>query len=335
VFWKKKVQLGVDLGSYALKVCCLDRSGTTCTVSHVPMVAQRQSKEDDLNPAQLGALACQHIERVAREAGRSTPKIHLSLEDATAATGYVEVPRLTREQLKLALPTAVARDIPYTLAEVDLYPFEVPALHKSDHLGYFFLAIPKATLVARKGLFAQGGLEVASCEPGVLALVRGLARNHTIPSEECSLVVVCGFRTTHVILLSGGKPYFSRDFGMAGADFTYAFQMGDQVDWNQAEQSKLDYHVGERDFKVESFIQRWLTEIQRSLKFARQRFPMLHPGQVILTGGTALWRGLDERLSEALGLPVRVEQWHQLQPSSSSGPAEIVFYQQALGLVTP
>lgn len=328
------MQLGIDLGSFALKVCCLDRSGTTCTVSQVPLFPQRTAKEQELTSSELSGLACNHIERVARESGKNSPKIHLALEDATAATGYVEVPRLSREQLKLALPTAVARDIPYPLAEVDLYPFEVPAVHRVEQLGFFFLAVPQSTLAARKAIFQQGGLEVAACEPALLALVRGMSRNRKFAAEEVTVVVVCGFRTTHVLLLQGGHPYFGRDFGLAGADFTYAFQMGDQVSWLEAESSKLAYHVGEKDFKVESFVQRWLTEVQRSLKFARQKFARLTPERVILTGGTALWTGLAARLSEALELEVVVDQWHDLQPSAVNGAGEIVFYQQALGLVT-
>jgi len=145
--------------------------------------------------------------------------------------------------------------------------------------------------------------------------------------------VVTGYQRTSVVLLKGPHPYFCREFRLAGSDFTYAFQMGDQVDWPEAERRKREYDVGEKDFKVESFVQRWLGDVQRSLSYAAQKHAQLVPTQVILSGGTALWKGLAGRLSEFLSLPVRLHQWDRLKLSGSSGPNEIALYDEAIGLV--
>lgn len=259
MLWLKKVHLGVDLGSHAVKVSTVDSGGASCHVSQLPLMPDRANKEEALT----GPALAERVKAIVNDLrGKGKPKVHLSVEGPTLATGYLELPRLSVEQQKVAVPTAVAREIPHPLHDVHLYPVPVPALHDASKQGIFFIAVPKATYEARTSIFATAGFEVADCEPGLLATVRGVIRNReAMGAEEAVAVVSCGFRTTSVILLRGGHPYFSRDFRIAGSDFTYAFQMGDQVDWAEGERRKLEYDVAERDFKVESFIERWLSDI--------------------------------------------------------------------------
>lgn len=281
-----------------------------------------------------GPALSQRLSSLAAELkAKGKGKAHLSLHAPTTASGYLELPKLSMDKLQVAIPSAVAREIPHSLQEVNLFPMPVPSLGDTTMQGIFFVAVPKTIQDAQTRSFTQAGFEVGSGEPGLLACLRGLTKNVALPAEQVTALVLSGYQRTSVVLLKGPHPYFCREFRLAGSDFTYAFQMGDQVDWAEAERRKLQYDVGEKDFKVESFVQRWLGDVQRSLTYASQKHAQLVPTQVILSGGTALWRGLAERLSEFLNLPVQRHQWDRLKLSGSSGPSEIALYDEAIGLV--
>ena len=330
MLWGKKIQLGIDVGSDSIKVCTLESNGTSCSVALHPLLPHRSSQEQRLE----GPALSQRLSSLAGELrAKGKGKAHLSLHAPTTASGYLELPKLSNDKLQVAIPSAVAREIPHSLQEVNLFPMTIPSLGDTTMQGIFFVAVPKAIQEAQTHSFTQAGFEVGSGEPGLLACLRGLTRNVVLPPEQVTALVVSGYQRTSVVLLKGPHPYFCREFRLAGSDFTYAFQMGDQVDWAEAERRKLQYDVGEKDFKVESFVQRWLGDVQRSLAYASQKHVQLVPKQVILSGGTALWKGLAERLSEFLNLPVHRHQWDRLKLSGSSGPSEIALYDEAIGLV--
>ena len=330
MLWAKKIQLGVDLGSDSVKVCSLDSNGISCSVSLYPLLPERIAQEEKLEGT---ALAGRLLSLCGELKAKGKSKVHLSLHAPTIASGYLELPKLSSEKLQVAIPSAVAREIPHALQDVNLFPLPVPALNDSASQGIFFFSIPKAVQDGLTQAFSLAGFEVSSGEPGLLGCLRGISRNLGLPVDDVTALVHSGFQRTSVVLVKGPHPYFCREFRLAGSDFTYAFQMGDQVDWAEAERRKRAYHVSEKDFKVESFVQRWLTDVQRSLSYASQKHPRLVPNRVVFSGGTALWNGLGERLSEFLNLPVQVHEWQRLKLNASSGPSQMALYDEAIGLV--
>jgi Tfp pilus assembly PilM family ATPase len=333
MFWNKKTYIGVDLGSYSMKVCSLDSSHGSCTVSSHLIHPDRTGKDDNLTAEAWRVRVGQLLKDAIAKAGYSSPRIRLALEDDGVSTGYLELPPLTNEQMQVAIPTAVAREIPQGLQEIELSTLLVPALQDLKKNGVFYLAFPKNSTDPRSQAF---GAQVVQSEPALLSLVRGLKKNGTVQSDEVTAVVQSGFRTTTVLLLKAGHPYFARDFRLAGADFTYAFQMGEQIAWREAEARKLAYDVSMLDFQVESFLKKWLGEIRRSLNFAEGRLPELKPTKVVFTGGSSLWTGLAERLQTFLELPVERQVWKKIRPSDpkASNVSDMAFYDVSLGLVS-
>ncbi|MBT9584048.1 pilus assembly protein PilM [bacterium] len=333
VFWSKKVPLGLDVGGHSVKFCSLETSGASCTVSHGVLCPARTQREAELTGAALGQRIHELMGQIAQVKSGSHWRIYLALAGPSLSAGYLEFPALTAAQLEVAIPTAVAREIPHPLSEVRVFTVPVAAAQQAGGRGIFFVAAPKSALDAQTKMLSQTGLEIAGCEPALLAMIRGLTRNQPQTTDEVCALVSCGFRTTTVVLLKGGSPYFSRDFRIAGSDFTYAFQMGQQVSWAEAEEMKLAYDVGEKDFHIESFVHKWLGEVKRSLDYAAKKFPHWAAQRVVLTGGSALWKGLPERLGDFLQLPVARQQWQKLKASSATSPSDIVLYDTALGLV--
>jgi Tfp pilus assembly PilM family ATPase len=327
-----------------VKVCALESSHSTCSVWSQPILPQRESREESLTGAPLSARLKVLLKEAEARCGQWTNKLQVSIDDVGLTTGYLEFPTLSSEQLQVALPTAIAREIPHSLNEVQIFNLVVPVFSgKEKHTGVFFMTLPSQAMAAHQALFTAAGYEVNGCEPSLLGLIRGLRRNDqgksakaSGPSDQTQVVLDCGFRYTRVLLTRGGNPYYSRAFRLAGADFTYAYQMGEQISWAEAESHKRTQDASEQNYHLEPFMVRWLGEVRRSLDFATQKAPGLKPAQVLLTGGSSRWSGLDRRLSAFLELPVICEDWQALKPSSIAPGVEssLALYDTALGLVS-
>ena len=138
MFWNKKTYIGVDLGSFSMKVCSLDSSHNSCTVSSHLIHPERTGKEDNLTAEAWRARVGQLLKQAIAKAGYSSPRVRLALEDDGASTGYLELPPLTKEQMQVAIPTAVAREIPQGLQEIELSSWLVPALQDLKKNGVAF-----------------------------------------------------------------------------------------------------------------------------------------------------------------------------------------------------
>jgi type IV pilus assembly protein PilM len=335
VLWKKKVQLGVDLGTFHVKICALEGSQAACHVWSGELMPQRQTHDANLEQNEALSSLKELLTIAEKRSPYWSKKASVSTTDQGLTAAYLELPKLEPRQLKVAIPSAVAREIPQGLKDVEISHLVVPALHP-EKTGVFYLAMPKAAGLQRVGLLSHLGYEVTRHEPGLLALIRGLARNGSVADGESVVVVDCGFRQTTVLWMNGGHPYFAREFRMAGVDFTYAIQMAEQCDWANAEQLKRSYDLREDHFELEPFVLRWMEELKRSIAFASRKLGGLQPQRLLLTGGTSLWTGLPERVEAALNIPVTRHSWKQMKPADKNAADQhsIVLYDTALGLVS-
>lgn len=336
MLWRKKSRLGVDLGSYSLKLCSLESNQQTCRVSCEELWPQRQGRENSKDPQAWETQVQKTFQEAEKRFKTGSKKLYLGISDPGMCTGYLELPNLKADQLAIAVPSAVAREIPQNLKDVQLFHLAVPPLQPQEKTGaLFFVTLPKVVVENRKALLAQSGHDISSVEPGLLALVRGLNRNQAPSQTEPQLVVEVGFSSTTLLLMRQGYPYYSREFALGGGDFTYAIQMSEQVTWQEAENLKRSHDVLQGDFKQEPYLLRWETEMKRSLDFLRSRWPNLFPKSVLMTGGGSLWKGLPQRLQQLLELPVELQNWSKVQPSSGvHEEASPTLFARALGLVT-
>lgn len=333
MFWKtKKADLGIDLGDFAVKLCHLQPASNSCVVSQRELLPKRDDLQSYPPTAVLDRVIGDAIRELCVQLKEKVVKVKLSVQDYGLATGYLEVPHLEPREMEVAFPSGVARLIPHELAEVTLFKVAVPPLSSSNMNGLFFMATPTAGLTRLRSRIGALGCEVIQCEPSVMSLVRGLTSNRERGAEENWAAVCCGFRTTTVVMFRGRHPYYSRSFRVAGGDFTYGMQMARGSTWPDAERFKREN--GAENAHLNPVLLRWSTEVKRSLDYGARQCPGVKSESLLLTGGSALWPNLGQRLATFCNLPVERQQWSKVRPSSSGHESETVFYDQALGLAS-
>lgn len=263
-------------------------------------------------------------------------KIVIAIQDPGTVCRYLELPPLSSKEMETAVPVEACKYIPFPMSEVNLTYFPVaPLAENVKKAGIFFVAAKKDSVESLRNLLEGLGFEVDRIETPALALTRELSHNHDIPRGQSVLLLHIGFAKTRIVVVRDGFPYYVRDFIPAGRDFTYAFQVGLQKTWQEAEKQKLDYDVNLHEPSFEPYLMRLTSEVKKTIAFFNEQLIQVNApiAKVYMSGGEATMKNLAEYLSQNLGMPVVPDGWDKLQYEGKErydGNAES--YKVAVGL---
>lgn len=303
---------------------------------HVDIMPNRHSIKDEASDADVEQAINTLFEQVHGSAPEAPRAALTSLQGYGAWCQYLEFPPLRKDELDVAVRTKVRKHIPYPPESVHLSYVQVPPIVAGSPKASVFVAAAHHNNIERMTHHLEKcHVELRGVDVTALALVREFVRNHTTPEGRIVGLLNVGFGLSHFVAVLNGYPYYVRDFAPAGGQFTYGFQVGLQVGWEEAERSKRLYDTMQRTHYVELFLKRWMEEVRRTLSHFSTQFANegVTIQEIYLSGGCAGWTGVAERLSEFLGIPVRIEQWERLaRPSSAEGSVDTSIYNVAIGV---
>ncbi len=305
----KKIRTGLDLGSFSLKVASREAKSNHCYVWSAELFPDRTEKDQDFGTQFVGNRLKDLVARARQELPAFNRTVVISVSGEGVFYGYFELPALSAKELQVAIPSALTREVPLPLSELSVSSVQVPSLSGDGKTGVFFCAVRNSRVEKLRKLLEHCDLTLEKVKPVALALESEYCVNRRPSAGVISALVNVGFRHTVVVLLKGGYPYFARDVELAGAGFTYAFQMASQISWPRAEEFKRDYQITEKDFMIEPFLLDWTSQIKRSFDYFCRTYDQPQPSEIFLSGGSAQWAGLARRLQTATGIKVTTDGW--------------------------
>jgi type IV pilus assembly protein PilM len=335
---------GLEIGTNALKVVDL-KAGTppslhALAMRPMPPGLMQEDRVEDPN-----ALA-QEIKTLFEEAGINKKFVVAAVSNRQAITRNIMVPKMTLAELDEAIKWEAERYIPFPIDEVvlDYYVLDNPEDIEEGGQLEVVIAAARLDLITQQVDF----LKLAGLEPVVLdikpfSLLRSLKGsllgehlNKTTLSGtqftsagEIGVVLEIAASNTTITLVKGERVLMNRNIGVSGDDFTAAIQRAFGLDFDTAEEVKLDYGTAtiptedeeellNFDAKREQYspsrvyeslrpvLVELTTEIRRSLEFFRVQAGDANINRVYITGGGAKLRGLPEAIGDALGFRVEV-----------------------------
>ena len=156
-----------------------------------------------------------------------------------------------------------------------------------------------------------------------------LASENFTEANEVGVVLEIAASSSTVTLVRGQRVLMNRNINVSGDDFTAAIQRAFGLDFDSAEEVKLEYGTAtvptedeedllNFDAKREQFspgrvyealrpvLVELTTEIRRSLEFFRVQSGDANISRMLVTGGGAKLRGLPEAIGDALGFRVEL-----------------------------
>jgi type IV pilus assembly protein PilM len=316
----KQVLLGIDSGHHSVKLALLSSNKKDILdLAEAEVFPDRQFLEDATDEEKIIEATREALKKFSDPSSKLRPRIISSISDEAAICRYIELPRMDKAKLEVAQQTMMTKQVPFSLQEAICTDLQVPPLSgEKGNIGTFFMAIKKESLTAQKNLMQKVGIEVNNYEISTLSIIKEFVHNHGKGQDETTAIVVAGSHITTVIVINNGSPYYMRNFVLGGSNLTYAFQMGAQCSWREAEEHKKAFDAMQNEVAIEPALSKWMEQVKKSIEAFKKLEPKraLSVEKIYLTGGTSRLKGLDSRLGDYLGIPVIVDSWLKIKPPS-------------------
>ncbi|MDP2663907.1 MAG: type IV pilus assembly protein PilM [bacterium] len=347
----KPETFGLDISDLSLKIIKLGRDLNLESIGESPIkpgIIKEGIVKNEKGLAEIIKKAVAGVEK-----GKiKTKNVIASLPEEKAFLQVIQMPLLSKEDLKSAVIFESENYIPLPIEEVYLDSQIIPPLRNHlDHYDVLIAAIPRKIVDPYVSSLELAGLVPTVLEIESLAIARSLIKAEK--TESPILIVDLGATRTSFIIFSGHSIRFTASIPISSQGFTQSISQSMKVDLNKAEELKIKYGIETRAEKKggEVFdalipaITDLMEQIKKHLDYYQSHASHEHLApngkwveKILLCGGGSNLRGLPEFLSEELRAPIEFgNPWVNILPRDKKTRAPLPFekslsFATALGL---
>lgn len=303
--------IGVDIGYQSLKIVQLNRRANppkliSYTSSPIPPKAMTTQYKDQTR--KIGEIIVKSMHEASPRKIRGKYVV-TGLPESRVFTKIIDIPIMSEEEMKQAIPHEASRHIPLPLNDIylDYQPLNLQDGKKESVL---IVAAPKKLVEKYINVSKIAGLEPIALETKPIAAGRAL----TAPTEtEPTLIVDIGAEATGISVVDQGTIKFTYTIPHGGLSFTkvIANQLNKKI--NEAEKIKRECGLSPKckhgDFSkaLKPVLSDILEEMSNAMKFYENRSkPIRKITNIKLCGGGANTRGLSQYLYQNLERKIKI-----------------------------
>ncbi len=316
LFGKKAHLFGLDIGSNALKLAEIRKTGKTYQLLNAGIM--------NLPPEAIVEGAIMNAPAVV-DAIRNLLDVHKpsSRNVATAVCGHsviikkISLPVMSREELEQSIQWEAEQYIPFNIHEVNL---DYQILSRGEGSGeeaaagqmdVLLVAAKKDLVEDYASILKEAELRPVIMDVASFAVENMYEANYEVEEDEVVAIFNIGASITNINIFKNGASLFTRDIHFGGNQFNEEIQKALNLSYQEAEHLKLG-GAGEDEERreVQEILLRitevLLNETQRSLEFfsATSGSEKIH--RVVLCGGCSALPELAGKMEERLGTPVEL-----------------------------
>lgn len=341
-FGKKNQLVGVDIGSFSIKVVEIEQTKNGRVLKNFGMIGLPRNviREGDIVEQEVVAEALKTLFKNLKIKNRNV---------AVALSGYpvmakrITLPHSERAKIEATIHDQAEQYIPFDINDVNL-DFDIlegeETLSKDEgadeekSLEVMLVAAKKDVIDAYVDLLAAADLNPGVLDVDVFSLQNAAELNITGEGEGYAIVNV-GAEELGINTVVNGASLFSRDSSFGGTQITDLIMNHFDVDFERAEEIKLG--AGEEkpwdkslEAGISGVVSDWVQEIKRALDFVETTYPDKTIGKIFVCGGSCRMKGFQKYLASHVGLPVA-----ELNPFSILVPNRDLFDEGYLNQMAP
>ena len=309
---KEKLVVGIDIGSHAIKICQIQKSGKDgyqLVALGTAAISSGAVEDGVLQDAEEVGKAifhlCKNLKIKAKE------RVGLSISGYSVIVKKINIEMESEEELAQRLNEEAEQYIPFDVNEVYL-DFQVLKAGEDE------FDRSEVMLVAAKKEVIDDYRTMLEAQKLVPALVDidGFALENiwtTVSGGEKNVCLVdIGASKLNINIISEGASVLARDVVMGSDDLTQEIADTLDIDYEEAEQIKIGRIEAEEDYKEELheiFTQvctRWVLEVKKAIDLYSNNNPKKPLAILVLSGGGSKVLGLKNYLASETGLEVVV-----------------------------
>ncbi|MDP3093901.1 MAG: type IV pilus assembly protein PilM [bacterium] len=347
----KTEAFGIDISDFSVKIAKLKIRGREFDLAcfgEEPIPPGLVDNGDIKDEVALAKIINQSLAKAKGEKIR-TKEVIFSLPDERAFLRIIQLPKMTPEELRKAVPFEAENHIPIPIKESYL-DFEAvePLVDHLDHCDVLLGAVPQKLVDSYIRTLKMAGLNPFAVDIESLSISRALVKNWI--STRSILLIDFGATRTVLIIFSGRTIRFVNSVSFSSEELTKAIALELKISRDEAKRIQMNYGLEAKtkvqlqektgDFELEReilddhrvlkalapFLEQLTAEIKKFLDFcyshaSHEHLPLARQEvtQVLLSGGGANLKGLDKYLARELGVSVTFgNPWVNILPEPQS-----------------
>lgn len=325
--------IGLDLGSKYMKGCTVATRSDGSYIVYAAMSSYGIREKKD-NPVELK----NKVKHIIRQLRIKNKEVTLSVGGIDLLARDFLLPKMNEANLHGAVMMEAENSIFETLD--DMYSdFQVLSDPSDDKMDILFVASPKRHINQMMESLALTDLDITGVGADNVALANAfIAFDERKAALESVVVVNIGHEVSNIAIIDRGKLRFIRNVAFGGKDVTAEIASMYEVDVETAEQLKRQHGVWDKiGLNIKNVLKKsssnLLEAVFRSMEYCVSRQKIGKVDRILLTGGGAIVKGIDNFIWETLG--INTEKWNPLESDSIKGVVNSelgLFVPVALGL---
>ena len=288
--------LGVDIGSYSVKIVRLEMSkdGAKVLGFGVEKVVNRNYR-DAISKALVKAKALQDQSAVISVSGQGV------------VSRYIDLPFMNKSELESSMKFEIEKYVPFPLAEVSS-DFAVMHEMRDKAKMSVLVAAAKNDLIQKKcALAKEVNLNFKAIDLDCLALANFAAEIAGLREKgTCSCIINIGKIVSNIDILVEGSPCLSRDIFIGGDDLTKKLAETLEIEYAEAEEFKLE--PGSKKNELCAILDPVLNNLAAEIRVSLDYFEARNNravDNIFITGGSGRLTGIDSYLSHLLAVDIK------------------------------
>ncbi len=302
---KKEESVGLDIGSYSVKVVSMGKESgrnilSAYNIKRIP-VGQKGSKIENV------------IKETLDEIELHPESINLSISGPDVIVRFINLPKMSKQQLEGALSFEAEKYIPFDINEVVLDSIILGEGTESGQMQVLLAAAKRELVESVVHTAEKLDMAVNLLDISPFAVFNAFANSNQPDAESGTAFLHIGHSQTDVLVSIGGVPSFMRQIQIGGRDVTAAICKGMSISPEKAEESKLGIGDVDKDALLGAttpVLEDMIKEVQLSMGYFENRYNK-NVKEVFCSGGMIYQAGVIEFLVEKLG--IEVKQWNPIK----------------------
>ena len=320
--------VGLDIGSNSFKLVQL--KSTSKGWQLVKYAIQEVSGEavEELDPDLKETVLSEGLKKLFKARKVSNKRVATAVSGDSVIVRYVKLPFMTEEELRNVISYEAEQHIPLPIDQVvvDFHILGEAADEKEKKLEVLLVAAKEELIDQHIRILKLAGLKPAVIDVDSFAMENAYLANYGEEKGETVALVNIGAKTTTINVIEDGVSHLTRDFSVAGNQFTKQMQTEMNLGFSQAEELKrqqgqvavesdeiLLTRMPDKDDRsmaiseaVTPVLNKMLSEFRRSFDFYENSIKKRPISKVILSGGGARLKNIEKFFADKLGVPTEI-----------------------------
>lgn len=308
---RQKLAIGLDIGSYAVKVCEFAETGKNCRklVKLGSATLPEGAVVDGI--LQDATVVSQIIATLLKNLQIKSKKVAISMSGYSVIVKKINLAVMSEKDLANHIQTEAEQYIPFDMTDVYLdFQDLKSSTAASDRTDVMLVAAKKEVVDAYLEMLKGIGLQPVVVDVDAFALENSFASSGGGSDENVALVDI-GATKMSINILAHGVSILARDVVMGSRQITE--QIHDQCGFepDEAEAVKVGSHEpGEQQACLEAIFVKnctqWIFEIKKALDFYLSGHADEGIDRLVLSGGGARIKGFEQFLREETGIRTEI-----------------------------